>query len=92
VDIDYYLERISIKLANLFGVFYNVVLFLFVSIVFCSFILWLIVPMIELRKKALLKKIYEQLVETQELVYSIKRDLANPAGNRVKNFSEERND
>ncbi len=75
-DIDYYLERISIKLVNLFGVFANVVLFLFVAVVFCSFILWLIIPLIEFRKKALLKKIYEQLVETQDIVYSIRQDIS----------------
>jgi len=76
VDLDYYLERIAVKLANFFGVFTDAVLFLMLVAVFCSFILWLIVPLIELHKRALLKKIYERLLETQELVYSIKKSLS----------------
>jgi hypothetical protein len=78
-ELDYYLERASVKLVNLFGTFHDVILFLFVAVVFCSFLLWLIIPIIELRKKSLLKKIYEQLVETQELMLSIKKDLSDSA-------------
>jgi hypothetical protein len=92
VEIDYYLERISIKLANLFGAFYYIVLLLFVAIVFCSFILWLLLPIIEFRKKALLKKIYEQLAETHELVYSIKQQLSDSASEGTKTFSWKQED
>jgi hypothetical protein len=80
IDMDYYLERASIRLVNLFGTFYDVVLFLMVAVFFCSLVMWLILPIIEYRKKVLLKKIYEQLLETQEIVYSIKKDLSNSIG------------
>jgi hypothetical protein len=91
-EIDYYLERISIKVVNMFGTFYDIVLFLFVAVVFCSFILWLMLPIIEFRKKALLKKIYEQLVETQDLVYSIKEQLSDSASEETKNFPRQLED
>lgn len=74
-EIDYYLERISIKMVNLFGVFHDVILFLFVALVFCSLILWLLIPIIEFKKKNLLKKIHGQLNEIQGSLYSIERRL-----------------
>ena len=76
-EIDYYLERISIKLANLFGIFYDVVLFLFIALVFCSLVLWLMIPIIEFKKKNLLKKIHGQLDETKDILYSIERHWAD---------------
>jgi len=87
VDVDYYLERIAVKLADFFGAFTNVVIFIFVVAIFCSFILWLIVPIVELHKRALLKKIYERLLETQELVYSI-RDGINALQRKNKDDAD----
>ncbi len=73
--LDYYLERISVKWADLFGAFSRIVLLFFLALIFCSFILWLIIPVVELRKSARLRQIHEQLAQMQEVIYSIKEHL-----------------
>jgi len=73
--LDYYLERASVKWADLFGVFSRIVLLFFLALIFCSFILWLIIPVVELRKSARLKQIHEQLAQMQEVIFSIKEHL-----------------
>ncbi len=79
--IDYYLERISIKVADLFGAFSSFIVLLFVVMTFCSFVLWLILPYIELRKTKLLQKIHDHLVESEKLLVSLN-----------KRFSDERDE
>ncbi len=74
--IDYYMERMSIKLAELFGAFTTFFILLFLVMAFCSFLLWLILPYIELRKTNLLQKIYHQLVESKDLLASLDRRLS----------------
>ncbi len=91
-EVDYYLERISIKLVNLFGVFYDVLLFIIVAIVFCSIVLWIILPVVELRKKSLLKKIYAQLIENQEVLCSINQHLADLSSPEEEVFTQETKD
>ncbi len=81
----YYLERASIKFDNLFGIFSSIIIFLFVVCMICYFALWLVIPLIEFRKKTLLNKIYEQLNETQEILYSIQESLINSTSSRADN-------
>ncbi len=76
-ETSYYMERISIKLANLFGVFADILLFLFIVILFCSLLLWIMLPIIEFRKKTLLNKIHAQLVDNYEELRSINRCLSD---------------
>ncbi|MBI5787645.1 MAG: hypothetical protein HZA78_02155 [Candidatus Schekmanbacteria bacterium] len=65
-QVDYYLERLSIKLADLFGAFSSFFALLFVVLIFISLLLWLILPFIEISKKNLLQKIYGSLLETEK--------------------------
>ncbi len=74
--VDYYLERISIKLAELFGAFSTFFILLFIVMAFFSLLLWLVLPYIELRKTNLLQKIYHQLVESKHLLVSLDRRLS----------------
>lgn len=73
--VDYYLERISIKLAELFGAFSKFLILLFIIMMFCSFVLWLIMPFIEIRKKILLQKIYHHLAETEKQLTDLNKKL-----------------
>lgn len=73
--LDYYLERAAVKMAALSGAFSKLLILLFFVIILCSFIMWLIIPFIEIRKKMLLNRIYERLGETQELLLSIREKL-----------------
>ena len=75
--LDYYLERTSIKLAELFGAFSSFILLILVVTVFCSCILWLLIPYIELRKTKLLQKIYDHLVESEKLLRILNRRLSD---------------
>ncbi len=73
--LDYYLERFSIKLADLFGAFSQLVIILFVILLFFSLLLWLAMPFIEISKRNLLRKIYYRLEETEKQLGALNRRL-----------------
>ncbi len=79
-SLDYYLERLSFKLDTLFSLFPKLVLILVLLFVLCSSIMWLVIPFIELRKKNLLQKMSDQLLEIDDLLYSIKELLSRGKG------------
>lgn len=73
--INYYLERISIKFDELFGIFSQIIFVLFLLFLLAMIILWLFMPFIEISKRKLLQKIYYRSKQTESQVNEIHRYL-----------------